>query len=212
MLVAEDQTFVREGILRVLEHAGMKVEAVGDADALRRRAAQSRPDVLVTDIRMPPNMSDDGIDAARELRTEFPDLGVVVLSQYLDTGYAMKLVADRPQGVGYLLKEKVAQGGVLADAVRRVAAGESALDPDVVSLLIGRRREPGELDMLTSRERDVLALMAEGRSNAGIAAMLHISVGAVERYATRIFSKLGLQEIDAGQHRRVLAVLKFLRH
>ncbi|GAA4190956.1 response regulator transcription factor [Gryllotalpicola kribbensis] len=211
MLVGEDQTFVREGILRVLEHAGMEADAVGDADSLRRRAAESPPDVLVTDIRMPPMMGDDGIDAARELRDAFPGLGVVVLSQYLDAGYALKLVADRPEGVGYLLKEKVAQGGVLADAVQRVAAGGSALDPDVVSLLIGRRREPDALETLTPRERDVLALMAEGHSNAGIASKLHVSVSAVERYVTRVFGKLGLQEADGGQHRRVLAVLRYLR-
>lgn len=212
VVLGEDQALVREGIVRMLERGGFEVvgQAV-DATDLLGQAAAYRPDVVVTDIRMPPDMAEDGLRAAMELRRTRPGLGVVVLSQYLEDRFALELVGDRADGVGYLLKEKVANPEVLADAVRRVAAGGSALDPDVIARLVGRRRAPGPLDDLTPRERDVLGLMAEGRSNPGIAARLVVSVPAVERHVTSIFGKLRLNDDPAGQHRRVLAVLRYLR-
>ncbi|MFF1876301.1 response regulator [Leifsonia sp. NPDC058230] len=209
VLVAEDQALIREGIVRLLERAGMEVDAVDDADALRERAIRDRPDVVVTDIQMPPGMGDDGLEVALELRSSHPEIGVVVLSQYLDDRYALDLVADRAEGVGYLLKEKIARGELLVDAVRRVAEGGSALDPDVVARLVGRRRVEDPIARLTPREREVLALMAEGHSNAGIAQKLFVTVPAVERHVTGIFLKLGLPA-ESGQHRRVLAVLRYL--
>jgi DNA-binding NarL/FixJ family response regulator len=211
VIVAEDHTLVREGVVRVLEQAGCVVAAVaGDARELVRKAGMCHPDVVIADIRLPPGYDDDGIRAAREIRAAAPEIGVVVLSQFLEDRYVVDLVGDRPKGIGYLLKEKVASPGVLIDAVRRVAAGGSALDPDVVARLVGRKRADGPLGELTSRERDVLSLMAEGWSNAGIAEKLCVTVPAVERHVTRIFSKLGLQQSTASQHRRVLAVLKYL--
>ena len=212
VVLGEDQALVREGIVRMLERGGFEVvgQAV-DATDLLSQAAAYRPDVVVTDIRMPPDMAEDGLRAAMELRRTRPGLGVVVLSQYLEDRFALELVADRADGVGYLLKEKVANPEVLADAVRRVAAGGSALDPDVIARLVGRRRDPGPLDELTPRERDVLGLMAEGWSNAGIAARMVVSVPAVERHVTSIFGKLRLNDDPAGHHRRVLAVLRYLR-
>jgi DNA-binding NarL/FixJ family response regulator len=176
-----------------------------------RKARTLRPDVLITDIQMPPDLTDDGLRAALELRSTDPDVGVVVLSQFLEDRYAMDLVGDRPEGVGYLLKEKIADPSALVDAVRRVADGRTALDPDVIAGLVGRKRVNSPLDDLTPRERDVLALMAEGRSNPGIAEQLVVTVPAVERHITGIFAKLGLNESAASQHRRVLAVLQYLR-
>jgi len=196
----------------MLERAGFEVVATaGDAVDLMRKTRAEQPDVMVTDIRMPPQRSDDGLRVAIEIRRTDPQIGVLVLSQFLEDRFVHELVGDRADGVGYLLKEKVADSAVLADAVRRVAAGRSALDHDVIAALVGRRRIDSPLDDLTKRERDVLALMAEGRSNSGIADHLVVTVPAVERHVTGIFTKLGLHQSDAEQHRRVLAVLRYLQ-
>jgi DNA-binding NarL/FixJ family response regulator len=196
----------------MLERAGFEVVATaGDALDLMRKTRAERPDVMVTDIRMPPHRSDDGLRVAIEIRRTDPEIGVLVLSQFLEDRFVHELVGDRADGVGYLLKEKVADSAVLADAVRRVAAGRSALDHDVIAALVGRRRIDSPLDDLTKREREVLALMAEGRSNSGIADHLVVTVPAVERHVTGIFTKLGLHQSDAEQHRRVVAVLRYLQ-
>lgn len=211
VLVGEDQPFVREGIVRVLTEGGFDVVgAAADAPALVRMADAYRPDVVVADIQMPPDRADDGLQAARAIRAARPGVGVLVLSQFLEAAYAFDLVADGAQGVGYLLKEKVGDLGTFTDAVRRVAEGGSVLDPDVVALLVGRKRKPGPLDDLTPRERQVLELIAQGRSNAGIAHELVVTVAAIERHVTSIFDKLGLHASPEA-HRRVLAVLTYLR-
>jgi DNA-binding NarL/FixJ family response regulator len=212
VVVAEDNTLVREGLIRVLERTGCDVVATAvSADELLVKARALQPDVVITDIQMPPHMAQDGLDAALELRRTHPAIGVVVLSQFLEDGYALDLVGDRADGVGYLLKEKIADPELLGDAVRRVAAGGSALDPDVIARLVGRKRVDSGLPKLTVREREVLSLMAEGLSNSGIAQKLVVSVPAVERHVTSIFVKLGLQQSSTVQHRRVLAVLKYLQ-
>lgn len=167
--------------------------------------------MVITDIQMPPNLADDGLRAVLRIRATQPLVGVIVLSQFLDAGYALDLVGDDPSGVGYLLKEKIASPDMLSDAVRRVVNGGSALDPDVIASLVGRKRTGDPLGGLTPREREVLSLMAEGHSNAGIASKLFVTVPAVERHVTGIFQKLDLQQADSTQHRRVLAVLTFLR-
>ena len=211
VLVGEDQPLVREGILRVLEEGGFDVVGTaGDALDLGRMARAYRPDVIVTDIQMPPDHGDDGLRAALAIRAADPGVGVLVLSQFLEDSYAFALVADGAQGVGYLLKEKVGDLRAFTEAVRRVADGGSVLDPDVVARLVGRPRRAGPLDDLTRRERQVLALIAEGRSNAGIASELVVSVAAVERHVTGIFDKLGLRQ-SPDAHRRVLAVLTYLQ-
>lgn len=211
VVVGEDQPFVREGLVRVLEEGGFEVAGTAaDAPGLARIAEACHPDVIITDIQMPPGQADDGLRAALAARAAQPAVGVLVLSQFLEDAYAFDLVADGAQGVGYLLKEKVGDMRVFTDAVRRVAEGGSVLDPDVVARLVGRRRKPGPLDGLTPRERQVLGLIAEGRSNVGIAHELVVTVGAVERHVTRIFDKLGLHQ-SAEAHRRVLAVLTYLR-
>jgi DNA-binding NarL/FixJ family response regulator len=211
VVVGEDQPIVREGIVHVLQDSGFDVVGTaGDARDLIRKVRTYRPDIVVTDIQMPPDRTDDGLRAALEIRATQPDVGVLVLSQFLEDRYAFDLVADGVQGVGYLLKEKVGDLHVFTDAVRRVAGGGSALDPDVVARLIGRTRRDSPIDMLTKREREVLALIAEGRSNAGVAEELVITVAAVERHVTSIFDKLGLRQ-SPDQHRRVLAVLTYLR-
>jgi DNA-binding NarL/FixJ family response regulator len=211
VVVGEDQPLVRAGVVRVLEDEGFEVVAVAaDAADLLRKARAHKPDVVVTDIQMPPDQTDDGLRAAMEIRASMPDIGVVVLSQFLEDRYALDLVGDRADGVGYLLKDRVGDLRLFTDAVRRVAAGGSALDPDVVQRMVGRRRETGPLDALTPREREVLALMAEGRSNRGIADELVVTVPAIERHITSIFGKLGLHAVPE-DHRRVLAVLQFLR-
>jgi DNA-binding NarL/FixJ family response regulator len=211
VVVGEDQLLVREGIVRVLEDAGCEVVATaGDADDLVRKARGHKPDVVVTDIQMPPEHSDDGLRAALRIRQELPGTGVVVLSQYLEDRYALQLVADDAAGAGYLLKDRVGDVRAVADAVRRVAAGGSVLDPEVVARMVGRRRIDSPLDTLTPRERDVMVLMAEGRSNRGIAEQLVVTTAAVERHVTSIFDKLGLQQAPE-DHRRVLAVLQYLR-
>jgi DNA-binding NarL/FixJ family response regulator len=212
IIVGEDEPFVREGILRVLGAAGFDVVgAAADARELVRMANAYDPDVVVTDIQMPPDHADDGLRAALEIRASRPSVGVLVLSQFLEDRYVFDLVADGAQGVGYLLKEKVGDLAAFTDAVRRVAGGGSALDPDVVGRLVGagRKRKASRLGDLTPRERQVLALIAEGRSNAGIASELVVTVAAVERHVTSIFGKLGLSQAP-DQHRRVLAVLKYL--
>jgi DNA-binding NarL/FixJ family response regulator len=211
VLVGEDQPIVREGIVRVLQSSGFEViGTAADARELVRKARADRPDVVVTDIQMPPDHTDDGLRAALEIRAAEPDVGVLVLSQFLEDRYAFDLVADGAQGVGYLLKEKVGDLRVFTDAVSRVAEGGSALDPDVVGRLVGRRRRSSPIDSLTKREAEVLALIAEGLSNAGVAQELVVTVGAVERHVTSIFDKLGLQQ-SPEQHRRVLAVLNYLQ-
>jgi DNA-binding NarL/FixJ family response regulator len=211
VVVGEDEPLVREGIVRVLEEAGLDVVGVAsDAEDLVRKAGAHHPDVVVTDIQMPPDLTDDGLRAAQRIRLSQPEMGVVVLSQFLEDRYALDLVGDRAQGVGYLLKDRVGDLALFIDAVRRVARGGSALDPEVVQRMVGRRREEGPLDELTPREREVLGLMAEGRSNQGIADQLIVTVAAVERHVTSIFSKLGLQQAPE-DHRRVLAVLQYLR-
>ena len=211
VLVGEDQPIVREGIVHVLADSGFEVVGTaGDARDLGRKARSGRPDVVVTDIQMPPDHADDGLRAALEIRSAQPGVGVLVLSQFLEDRYAFDLVSDGAQGVGYLLKEKVGDLRVFTDAVRRVADGGSALDPDVVARLVGRRRRSSPLDSLTKRETEVLSLIAEGLSNAGVARELVVTVAAVERHVTSIFDKLGLQQ-SPDQHRRVLAVLNYLQ-
>ena len=197
--------------MRALEEAGFEVVGTAaDAPDLIRKARAHRPDVVVTDIQMPPDREDDGLRAALEIRESDPDVGVLVLSQFLESRYALDLVGERAEGVGYLLKEKVGEIRTFTDAVERVARGGSALDPEVVALLVGRKRHESPLDELTKRERQVLSLMAEGRSNAGIAEELVVTTAAVERHVTSIFAKLGLHQSSV-QHRRVLAVLRYLQ-
>lgn len=187
------------------------VGTAASATELMSVVTATTPDVVVTDIRMPPTLEDDGLKAALAIRARFPSTGVVVLSQFLDDRFVLELVGDRAEGVGYLLKEKIANPAVVLDAVHRVAEGGSALDPDVIARLVGRKRIDSPIDSLTPRERDVLELMAEGRSNSGIAETLVVTVPAVERHITGIFSKLGLQDSDSAQHRRVVAVLRYLK-
>jgi DNA-binding NarL/FixJ family response regulator len=211
IIVGEDQPFVREGIVRVLEEGGFEVVGtVGDARDLGPMTDAHHPDLIIADIQMPPDHGDDGLRAALAARAASLTTGVLVLSQFLEDAYAFDLVADGAQGVGYLLKEKVGDLRVFTDAVRRVAEGGSVLDPDVVARLVGRQRKAGPLDNLTRRERQVLALIAEGRSNGGIASELVVTVAAVERHVTSIFDKLKLHQ-SAEAHRRVLAVLTYLR-
>ena len=210
VIVGEDQSFVREGIVRVLDDGDFEVVGTAaDARDLIRLADAYRPNVVVADIQMPPEHSDDGLRAALAIRVAHPGVGVLVLSQFLEDEYAFALVADGAQGVGYLLKEKVGDLRMFTDAVRRVAEGGSVLDPDVVARLVGRKRTAGPLDSLTRREGEVLALIAEGRSNAGIAQELVVTVAAIERHVTSIFDKLGLHT-SPETHRRVLAVLTYL--
>jgi DNA-binding NarL/FixJ family response regulator len=211
VVVGEDSVLLREGIVRVLGEAGFDVVAqAGDAEDLLRKVSAHKPDVAVVDIRMPPTETDDGLRAAIEIRRRLPDTGVVVLSQYLEEGYALDLVADSVEGTGYLLKERVGDVERFADSVRRVGEGGSALDPEVVLQMLGRRRRDDGLASLTERDREVLALMAEGRSNQAIARRLVVTERAVERHVTSIFDKLGLMPAR-DDHRRVLAVLTFLR-
>jgi len=211
IVVAEDQPLVREGIVRVLEEGGYEVVGVAaDAPDLIRKARAHKPDVVVTDIQMPPDSTDDGIRAARTIREDLPDVGVLVLSQFLEARYALDLVGESAAGVGYLLKDRVGDLNIFIDAVRRVAAGGSALDPEVVQRMIGKQRRDSPIDDLTPREREVLSLMAEGRSNQGIADELIVTVAAIERHVTSIFSKLELRT-PPEDHRRVLAVLEYLK-
>jgi DNA-binding NarL/FixJ family response regulator len=211
VVVADDSVLLREGVVRLLEENGFEVVGqAGDAEDLIRKVRAHKPDVAVVDIRMPPTNTDDGLRAALEIRAELPDTGVLVLSQYVEEGYALDLVGESAGGVGYLLKDRVADVERFVDSVRRVADGGSALDPEVVSQLVGRARRDDPLDELTPREREVLGLMAEGRSNNAIAEQLIVTDRAVEKHVTSIFGKLGLTPASE-DHRRVLAVLAFLR-
>ena len=206
--IAEDSVLLRKGLILLLEEAGHEiVAAAGDAEAFLRAVADTQPDVCVVDVRMPPTFTDEGLRAAVLVRDQWPDVGVLVLSQWVEERYATELIAGRPHGVGYLLKDRVADVAEFLDALDRVAAGGSALDPEVVAQLLARSRHP--LGDLTPREREVLALMAEGRTNAAIAAALVVGAGAVEKHINNIFTKLGLAPTER-DHRRVLAVLRYL--
>jgi DNA-binding NarL/FixJ family response regulator len=210
VVVAEDSVLLREGIARLLQEAGHEVVGqAGDHDDLMRKVRAHKPDLAVVDVRMPPTQTDEGLRAAKAIRSELPGVGVLVLSGYVEPAYAQELLAENAEGLGYLLKDCVSDVGAFAEAVERVGAGGSALDPEVVSVLMGRARENDPLDELTPREREVLGLMAEGRSNAAIAEQLVVSERAVEKHVTSIFSKLDLSA-SSEDHRRVLAVLRFL--
>ena len=210
VVIAEDAALLREGLTRLLEDRGHAIcAAVPDGDALLAAVAEHRPDVAVVDIRMPPTHSDEGLRAALKLRHDFPRTGVLVFSQYIETSYSAQLLEGGAAGVGYLLKDRVANVGDFLDAIARVAAGGTAFDPEVVSAMLNATRHAGVLAALTGRERDVLALMAEGRSNSAIADHLVVSERAVEKHISNIFSKLGLPPSDS-DHRRVLAVLAYL--
>jgi DNA-binding NarL/FixJ family response regulator len=210
VVIAEDAALLREGLTRLLEDRGHQVcAAVADAEALLAAAAEHKPDVAVVDVRMPPAHTDEGLRAALRLRQDHPGMGVLVFSQYIETRYAARLLEGNAAGVGYLLKDRVADVAEFAEALTRVADGGTALDPEVVSQLFRASRRADGLATLTRRERDVLTLMAEGRSNAGIGAALVISGGAVEKHVASIFGKLGLPPSE-GDNRRVLAVLRYL--
>jgi DNA-binding NarL/FixJ family response regulator len=210
VVIAEDAALFREGLVRLLTERGHRVvAAVADGQALLDAVAADRPDVAVVDIRMPPTHTDEGLRAALELRRDHPGTGVLVFSQYIETRYAARLLEPNAAGVGYLLKDRVADVREFVDALARVAAGGTALDPEVVGQLLGASRNADDLAALTPREREVLALMAEGRSNAGIANALVVSVGVVEKHVASVFGKLRLPP-DEGDNRRVLAVLRFL--
>jgi DNA-binding NarL/FixJ family response regulator len=210
VVIAEDAAMMREGLVRLLGDRGHSVcAAVADADALRTAVAKHHPDVAIVDVRMPPTNTDDGLRAALDVRRDHPDVGVLVFSQYVETKYATRLLAGKPTGVGYLLKERVADVAEFLDALARVAAGGTALDPEVVSQLLRVSGHASDLRSLTPREREVLALMAEGRSNAGIADALVISASVVEKHIASIFAKLDLPASEA-DNRRVLAVLRHI--
>jgi DNA-binding NarL/FixJ family response regulator len=210
VVVADDSTLLREGVVRLLEEAGIEVVGqAADAEELMRKVRAHKPDVAIVDVRMPPTHTDEGLRAAREIRAELPEVAVLVLSQYVEVAYARELLAESAEGVGYLLKDRVADVATLTDAVHRVGGGGSVLDPEVVSQMLGRQRRDDPLAALTPREREVLGLMAEGRSNAAIAAELVVTDRAVEKHVTGIFSKLELTS-SSEDHRRVLAVLRFL--
>jgi DNA-binding NarL/FixJ family response regulator len=211
IVIADDAVLLREGAARLLEEAGHQVVAqAGDADDLMRKVRAHRPDVAIIDVRMPPDNSDDGLRAALAIRNELPEVGILLLSQYVEDRYLGRLLSGSAEGVGYLLKDRVAEVERLAEAVERVAAGGSVLDPEVVVQMLGRARDKGPLDALTEREREVLGLMAEGRTNRAIATELFLSERAVERHVTSIFGKLDLPTGEQ-DHRRVLAVLAYLR-
>jgi DNA-binding NarL/FixJ family response regulator len=210
VVIADDSVLLRAGLVRLLQDAGFDVVAeASDAEDLLRKVRAHRPAVAVTDIRMPPTQTDEGLRAAQQIRREMPEVGVLVLSQYIDEGYAVELLQGSAEGIGYLLKDRVSDVSAFTDALRRVGEGGSALDPEVVSQLLGRRRANDPLDRLTPREREVLGHMAEGRSNAAIARALVVTDRAIEKHVTSIFSKLGLSSVEDG-HRRVLAVLAYL--
>lgn len=210
IMIAEDSVLLREGLSKLLQEAGFTMCAqVGDAEALHAALERERPDVAIVDVRMPPSYTDEGLRAALELRRRHPGVAVLVLSQYVEERYAAELLAGHPRGIGYLLKDRVADFDEFLDALRRVADGQTVLDPEVVSQLMARRgADP--VDQLTRRENDVIRLMAEGRSNSGIAGELVVSESAVAKHVNSIFTKLGIEIVD-GDHRRVLAVLRYLR-
>jgi DNA-binding NarL/FixJ family response regulator len=211
VVVADDVMLTREGIVRLLGDAG--IDVVGEAEdaaGLQRSVRLTAPDAVFVDIRMPPTHTDEGLVAAQTIRSEHPDVGVLVLSQYIEPSYALRLIEDHPQAVGYLLKERVYDAAVLVDALRRITDGESVVDPTIVSRLLGRHRRTDPLAELTDREREVLALVAEGMSNRAMAARLVVTERTVEAHVTQIFMKLGL-DVNPDSHRRVLAVLAYLR-
>lgn len=211
VVLGEDDVLLREGIASLLTASGIEVVAqAGDADDLTRKVLAHKPDVAVVDVQMPPLKTDDGLRAAAALRAELPDLGVLVLSAHYEETYATQLMGDDASGIGYLLKERVGDVAAFIDAVHRVGRGGTALDPEVVRRMLGRSRHAGPLDELSARERDVLALMAEGLSNRGIAEQLVVTDHAVEKHVGRIFRKLELASVPT-EHRRVLAVLEFVR-
>jgi DNA-binding NarL/FixJ family response regulator len=212
VVVGEDDVLLQEGIAGILIAAGFDVVArAGDADDMLRKILAFRPDIAIVDVRMPPRREDDGLVAAIEVRRRLPATGVLILSQYCEPSFAIELIGDHPGGVGYLLKERVGDVPAFVDAVRRVAAGGSALDPEVVSLMLGRPKPGDALFPLSPREREVLAAMAEGNSNLGISQTLLMSLASVEKYVTAIFRKLDLAAADT-DHRRVLAVLTYLQN
>lgn len=209
VVVAEDSAVLRAGLVEVLLDRGHEVPAaVGDAEALLAAVAEHRPDAALVDVRMPPDYTSEGLRAAVRIRREYPGTGILVFSQYIETRITKELVAGQPSGIGYLLKERVADVGEFLDTLERVAAGGTALDPEVVSQLLGASRRAEELGSLSQRERDVLSLMAEGRSNSAIAGRLTISDGAVEKHVSSIFTKLGLEK-SSQDNRRVLAVVRY---
>jgi DNA-binding NarL/FixJ family response regulator len=211
VVIADDEVLLREGLGRLLEDAGFEVAGrCGDAETLLRMVDAVKPDVAIVDIRMPPGHGDDGLVAAQEIRRRHPDVGVLVLSHYLDSRYAARLLEEVPAGAGYLLKDRVSDVAVLADALRRIDEDECVIDPTIVSRLVARKRARGPLDVLTEREREVLALVAEGRSNGAIGERLFLSRKTVDSHISQIFLKLDLRE-SPEDHRRVLAVLAFLR-
>jgi DNA-binding NarL/FixJ family response regulator len=211
VVIADDEALLREGLARLLQDAGFDVAGrCGDAEALLRMVEVRKPDVAIVDIRMPPGHGDDGLVAAQEIRRRHPDVGVLVLSHYLDSRYAARLLEEVPAGAGYLLKDRVSEVAVVADALRRIADGDCVIDPTIVSRLVARKRARGPLDVLTEREREVLALLAEGRSNGAIGEQLFLARKTVDAHVSQIFTKLDLHE-SPEQNRRVLAVLTFLR-
>jgi DNA-binding NarL/FixJ family response regulator len=211
LVIADDAMLVREGLARLLAEAGFDVVGTaGNASELIRQVERTRPDVAIVDIKMPPTHTDEGIAAAQAIRRDHPTIGVLVLSHYLESRYAMRLLQEAPDSAGYLLKERVSDIAVLADALKRIGEGECVIDPTIVSRLVNRARQRGPLEELTARERDVLGLMAEGRSNAAICQALFLSPKTVEANVGQIFRKLGLQQ-SPDDHRRVLAVLAYLR-
>jgi DNA-binding NarL/FixJ family response regulator len=211
VVIGEDDVLLREGIARLLTEAGFEVVAqAGDAEDLLRKGLAHRPDLVVADINMPPGHGDDGLRAALEVRSRRPETGILILSQYFEENYALDLIAEGPDGIGYLLKERVGDVDSFVQAAARVAHGQSALDPEVVSRMLGRRRRSSGVDQLTPRELEVLAAMAEGKSNRGIAEELVVTQAAVEKHVTSIFQKLGLDPAVT-EHRRVHAVLAYLR-
>jgi DNA-binding NarL/FixJ family response regulator len=211
VVVADDDLLTRQGIVHLLQQARIEVVAQAeDAEALLHQVMLTRPDAVIVDIRMPPTHTDEGLAAARTIRSDHPHVGVLVLSQYIEPSYALRLLEDQPERVGYLLKERVFDAVNLVDALRRLADGETVIDPTIVSRLLGRRRRVDPLADLTARERDVLGVVAEGLSNRAIASRLFVTERTVEAHVTRIFQKLGL-DTDPDSHRRVLAVLAYLR-